>query len=277
MVEKIRNSYIFVVLLLGIMVALFTFTNNAQADSVSQTYNSPTQLVEGSLVSLASNSQSQVELSNAGNLDRLLGIVVNAQNSLVNLDTSSGNTQVVVSGQTNVLVSDINGEVKNGDPLTASPLSGVAMKATTQSKIVGLAQADFSLATQKNSQSVRDKSGKTTTVIIGLLPANISVTQYVSSVSLEGNSFVSGIQAVAISTTGKPVSAVRAFVALLVLLIAVGVSVVMLYTSLSSSIRSIGRNPLSKHAILLGLIQIIIAVVAIMLSGFAIMFLILTR
>ncbi|MBA3678794.1 hypothetical protein H0W80_01175 [Candidatus Saccharibacteria bacterium] len=276
MVEKIRSSYIFIFLLLTI-VALFVFTNSAQADSVSQTYNSPTQLVEGSLVSLTTNSQSQVELSNAGNLDRLLGIVVAAQNSLVNLDTSNGNTQVVVNGQTGVLVSDINGEVKNGDPLTASPLSGVAMKATSQSKIVGLAQADFIIATQKRPQTVRDKDGKTNTFTIGLLPVNISVTQYVSPVSLEGNSFVSGIQAVAMSTTGKPVSAVRAFVALLVLLIAVGVSIVMLYTSLSSSIRSIGRNPLSKHAILLGLIQIIIAVVAIMLSGFAIMFLILTR
>jgi len=271
---KIPLYSLLVVLMLS---SIFVFTSRASADTVSQAFTSDIQLTQGSVVSLRPNSQTIVELSNVTNNESLLGVVVAPQNVLVNLNTADGNTQVVSNGQASILASDINGEVKNGDLLTASPIAGVAMKATTSTRIVGTAQEDFSQAKQKRPQTIKDKDGRDTTVNVGVLAANIAIGSYSPPNSLDNNSLVSGVQSFAISTTGKPVSVVRAVIAILVLLIAAGVSVVILYTSLTSSIRSIGRNPLSKHAILQSLIQVIVAVVAIMLSGFAIVYLILTR
>lgn len=271
-----RLPIVFVLVLLALVGACLV-GGRADADTVSQAFTSNNQLTQGSVVSLKANSQTVVELANIANNEGLLGVVVGSQNVLVNLNTNDGNTQVVSNGQVSVLVSSINGEVKNGDLLTSSPIAGVAMKATEPTRVVGTAQEDFTQAKQKRSQTIKDKDGKDTTVTIGVLAANIAIGSYSPPNSLENNSLVSGVQSFAISATGKPVSIVRAVIAILVLLIAAAVSVVILYTSLTSSIRSIGRNPLSKHAILQSLIQVIVAVVAIMLSGFAIVYLILTR
>ncbi len=273
----IQKSPIVFFLVLLVLIGTFVFSRRAAADTVSQAFTSNTQLAQGSVVSLKTNSQTVVELANTANNESLLGVVVVPQNVLVNLNTNDGNTQVVSNGQVSILVSNINGEVTNGDLLTSSPVAGVAMKATEQTRVVGTAQEDFTQAKQKRTQTIKDKDGKDTTLTIGVLAANIAIGSYSPPNSLQNNSLVSGVQSFAISATGKPVSVVRAVAALLVLLIAAAVSVVILYTSLTSSIRSIGRNPLSKHAILQSLLQVIVAVVAIMLSGFAIVYLILTR
>jgi hypothetical protein len=266
--------------LLSVAAVLITFVLlhfSALADTVSQSYVASNTIPSGSIVSLQSGSSTQIELTTPNNLNSLLGIAVSAQSSLVNLNSVGGNTEVVSSGNAVVLVSDINGSINQGDSLTASPIAGVAMKATAPGKIIGTANVGFSAAQATDHQQVTDKDGKTTTVNIGSIAANVALGNYQNQPTLNGNGIISAVQAVATSTTGKNISAARALLALMVLLVAVVISILILYTSVAGSIRSIGRNPLSRHTILQSLIQVIIAVVVIMMCGFSIVYLIIGR
>jgi len=274
---KLKFRPAIVVLALFAVAALLLISHQVKADTVSQAFNSGDNLVEGSVVSLNSNSAKNIQLANTSNSDSLLGVVVVPQNALVNLNSNIGNTQVVTNGQAKVMVSDINGVVKNGDLLTASPISGIAMKATLQGRTVGTSIEDFDKSAQKRTETVKDKAGKENTVSIALINANVVVSNYSPQNNFDANSVVNGIKSFAFSASGKPISTVRAVVALLVLLVAVVVSIIILYTTVLSSIRSIGRNPLSKHAILQSLVQVIAAIVVIMASGFLISYLIITR
>jgi hypothetical protein len=274
MVKKISLTALSIVILL-IVLAVGTFS--ARADSVSQAYIASSAVPIGSIVALENGSSTKIVLADSNSSNTLLGVAVSSEASLLSLNSAGGNVFVVSSGAATVLVSDINGSINQGDSLTVSPLLGIAMKATAPGRIIGVASANFSSAQATDHQQITDKNGKTTTVNIGSVSANIGLGNFQTQPTLNGNAIISAVQAVATSTTGKSISATRALIALLVLLVAVVISVLILYTSVASSIRSIGRNPLSRHSILQSLIQVIVAVVVIMMSGFSIVYLLIGR
>jgi hypothetical protein len=98
----------------------------------------------GSIVSLQKNSSNFVNAANASNADNILGVVIGSDGSQVSVSSSQTNqVQVATNGVEAVLVSDINGKIAVGDPITASPIGGVGMKATSNAKVVGIAQDSF--------------------------------------------------------------------------------------------------------------------------------------
>jgi hypothetical protein len=117
----------------------------AAATTISQGYSTNDSLSIGSLVSLDKGASDQVVASTSGNVDSLLGVVINSDSSLLSLSNGSGSqVQVATSGIVSVLVSDINGVVVSGDEITASPVKGVGMKATSNAKVVGVTQSNMS-------------------------------------------------------------------------------------------------------------------------------------
>ncbi len=256
------------IVLLGILFA-FAFNPTANSAPASQGYNAQQQLPEGALVARKDDG---VVLADISNINTLLGVVVTAQDYLVNIDATK-TVQVITNGAASTLVSDINGEVRTGDPVTASPISGVAMKATESTKVLGIAQADLSSATQTQKERIKDKYGKIKDVKIGRIAVDINVLD----LNINGgknSDVVSGLQTVASSAAGKQVSTVRAVIAFIVLLLALALSIIVLYSGVSSSIRSIGRNPLSKRFVIQGLIQVIFAVFIIMIAAFSVVYII---
>lgn len=256
------------IVLLGMFFSI-SLIYPAQAAPASQGYNSDKQLPEGSLVS---RKNDLVILADTSNIDTLLGVVVEAQSYLVNID-STRTVQVITNGTALTLVSDINGDVHTGDPLTASPVLGVAMKATESTKVLGIAQDNLSSSLQTQKERIKDKYGKTKDIKIGRVAVDINVLD----LKIEGgrsSDVVSGLQTVATSAAGKQVSTVRAVIAFIVLLLALSLSVIVLYSGVSSSIRSIGRNPLSKRFVIQGLIQVIFAVFIIMIAAFSVVYII---
>ncbi len=256
------------IVLLGILFA-FSFIPTADSAPASQGYNAQQQLPEGALVARKDDG---VVLADISNINTLLGVVVTPQDYLVNIDATK-TVQVITNGAALTLVSDINGEVRTGDPVTASPISGVAMKATESTKVLGIAQADLSSATQTQKERIKDKYGKIKDVKIGRIAVDINVLD----LNVDGgknSDVVSGLQTVASSAAGKQVSTVRAVIAFIVLLLALALSIIVLYSGVSSSIRSIGRNPLSKRFVIQGLIQVIFAVFIIMIAAFSVVYII---
>ena len=133
---------------LCIVICLVIVPRTDAAGAVAQAFaTNDTSLVAGTLVTLKSDSANVVEKSTVGSTTQLLGVAAN--NSLVSLGEGKNQVQVVVSGLTPVLVSNINGNVKVGDKITASPIEGVGMKAMLSSEIIGTAESNLPTVKQQ--------------------------------------------------------------------------------------------------------------------------------
>jgi len=210
------------------------------------------ELATGALVSLTPGSQSTVQLGNTERVNQLVGVV--GDKPLIELNNNDKETQIVISGTTGTLVSDINGAVKTGDKITASPITGVGMKAVDSALVVGTAQADLSSA-QTTDKTVTDKTGKQQKVKVGSIPVQVNVTYFVAPD--DNKSFLPPfLQSLANAVAGKDVSPVRVLISSLVLALGFVSIAVLLYSSIRSSIISIGRNPLSEGAVRKSLFEV---------------------
>lgn len=261
----------------ALFVLLFLFVPSlggvGAASSIAQGFQSASDdVVTGSLVSAQGDNPDTVELSNLNNVDLLVGVV--GQDSLIELSDGSSTAQVVVSGVASALVSDINGDIRAGDRITASPIAGVGMRAVENVVIVGIAQEDLS-GVDTASRTVSDSQGNPHTVNVGLMPLQVGTVFYAGE--HEGSSFVPGfLQDLANTVAGRQVSPVRVLIAALVLLLLFISVIVLLYSATKSSIISIGRNPLSEKAVHKSLFEIGLTVVGIMAFAVILIYLILT-
>lgn len=243
------------------------------ASSISQGFQTTdANIVEGALVGIKSDTPNTVELSSPDRVDQLIGVV--GDRPLIELSGGTSSVQVVTSGVTLALVSDINGEVRTGDKITASPIEGVGMKATQSGVVVGTAQAELSTA-ETIERNINEKSGGQQTVKIGLMPIQVDTVFFAGSAA--GSTFVPGaIQDLANSIAGQEVSAVRVMIAALLLVLLLVSVVVLLYSSVKSSIISIGRNPLSENAVHKSLFQVGLTIVGLLAFTVILVYLILT-
>lgn len=241
--------------------------------SISQNFKTKDSSISAAaLVSMQQTTTNTVELSTVANTSRLVGVA--GEKPLIELSGGGSGLQVVTSGLTLTLVSDINGTVTNGDKITASPIEGVGMKATESAMVVGTAQGSLSSA-QTETRSVTTKSGKRQDVHIGLLPVQVSVAYY--TVAAQSSAFVPGfLQAIANNVAGRNVSPMRVLVAALILLLLFVSVTVLLYSAVRSSIISIGRNPLSESAVRKSLFEVGLTVIAVLLFASLVIYLILT-
>lgn len=229
-------------------------------------------IVSGALVSLKSKEANTVELASAENIDRLLGVA--GQNSLIELSSGTGTVQVVTTGEAVVLVSDINGDVKTGDKITTSPIAGVGMRALTSTLVIGTAQASLS-SVETNTRTVTDKGGTEQTVRIGAVPIQVDKVFY--EAPEDQNSYVPPVlQDFANNLAGRPVSPIRVLVAGFLILFVFVTVIVLLYSSVRSSIISIGRNPLSEAAVHKSLLQVGLTIFGVMAFAVIVVYLILT-
>lgn len=229
-------------------------------------------IVSGAIVGLTAGSQSTVELSNTDRVNELIGII--GDRPLIELSNSDKEVQVVISGTTSTLVSDINGDVKSGDKITASPIDGVGMKASNSALVVGTAQADLS-SVATTQKTINDKQGQPQSVKVGDIPMQVNVTYYVAP--QDKNAFLPPfLQSLANAVAGRDVSPVRVLVSTLVLVFGFVSIAVLLYSSIRSSIISIGRNPLSEGAVRKSLFEVSATALGILLVMLIAIYLVLT-
>lgn len=262
---------------LGILVALLALSLPAVTFAVttlSQGYATDDKLSIGSIVSLKNNSTDQVVGATSESVDSILGVVINDGSSLLTLSNGQANqVQVATSGIVSVLVSDINGEVKKGDQITASPIKGVGMKATSNAKVVGIAQSDPINGSDK--QNYTDDQGNKETVTLGQVSLLVNVTYYFQQP--EKTLIPPAIQNLANAMAGKKVDTLPILISAAIFLVTLIVVVSIIYSMIHSSIISVGRNPMSQSAIYRDVIQLSALVLGILaVAGIAI-YVILTR
>ena len=237
------------------------------AGAISQGYKtSSSNVSKGALLSLVSDNSSSVEPANSTtNITKLVGIA--ADKPLIELSGGGqSNTQVVVSGSTEALVSNLNGPVSPGDKITASPVSGVGMKAVEAAEIVGTARAGLD-SVKTVTQSVTNKNGQKQDVEVGLLPISVNVSYY-SAAASQGTfaSFVPPfLQSIANTVAGRQVSPLRVLLGATALLLGFAAVIVILYTSIRNGLISLGRNPLAQGALRRGLVDVIVAAVGLLI------------
>ena len=252
-----------------VALVCFAMVLTVRAANVSQGYQSTDSLTVGNLVSTTGSGSNQIQLATTSQSDNLIGIVVATNSTLLTVDATGTSVQVATGGIANGFVDDLGGSIQKGDPIAVSPINGVGMKATVPARIVGIAQSDFSSATNLQTKQIVDKQGQSKTTRVGLLPILVSVGSYQPSNYSGASSVVRGVQSAASNLAGHSISAVRAMAAFGVVVLAIILAIVILYASVTGSIRSIGRNPLAKKSVLRSLAQVIIAVSIIVIAALA--------
>jgi hypothetical protein len=261
---------------LGLLAFFVVFSNallNAQgAAAISQSFlTADNNLTTGALMSLKTGSNNTAELATIDNVQRLVGVVGN--DTLVELGNGTG-TQVVTSGVTLALVSDANGSINAGDKITASPIAGIGQKAITSAQVIGIAQAGLNPAAAQ-IKTLTAQDGSQVQVHIAKIPVQVNVTFYVPPGS-QATFLPAFLQDFANAVSGREVSPVRVVISALILFLAFVSIAVLLYSTVRSSIISIGRNPLSEKAVRKSIFQIGFTVMGILLLTLITIYLILT-
>lgn len=257
-----------------LLVSLYMPVGVAAITPLSRGYNTSARLPLGSVVSLENNSTDTILPATVGNVDNLLGVVISDETSLLSVKSGEGEQQVQVatSGTIDVLVSDINGPIERGDHVTASPISGVGMKATGNVRVVGIAQGNLEGGVQ---EKYTDESGTEQTVNLGQVPVLVNVAYYFKEP--ERTVIPSALQNLANAIAGKNVNTIPILISLGVFVVMLVVVASIIYSMIRGSIISVGRNPMSQSAVYRNLVQMSALVIIILGIGFSAMYLIITR
>jgi hypothetical protein len=243
--------------------------------TLSQGYLTSESLSLGSIVSLQNNTSDHVSAATTANANNILGVVINADSSLLSLSNNQDNqVQVATSGVIQVLASDINGDIHQGDQITASPINGVGMKATNNAKVVGISQGSLSNSGSSH-ETYTDKAGKKHSVLLGEIPVQVNVSYFFKQP--DKTVIPMAIQNVANALAGKKVNPLPILISGAIFLITLIVVVSIIYSMIHSSIISVGRNPMSQSAIYRDLIQMSALVLGILAVSLIAIFMILTK
>jgi hypothetical protein len=236
---------IFFCALLLLAFAGMTVTVLAQNTAISRGFIAKSEsIVQGAIVSSDDKNSETVALADTQNSKHLTGVV--SKSTLLELsEGKQREVQVILSGTAVALVSDINGSIRAGDKITASPIEGVGMLATESTQIVGTAKAGLDTP-RASTKEITDKNGKRHTVHIDTIPVQVEVTYYAAPASQFLPPF---LQNLANSIAGRPVSGVRILLGGVLLLMAFISLFALVFTSVRSGLISLGRNPMAAGAI----------------------------
>ena len=216
----------------------------------------------GSIVSLQKNSSDYVSPSTTSNGSNLLGVIIGSDNSQVSLSSGQNNqVQVATNGIEQVLVSNMNGNIQVGDPITASPIGGVGMKTTNNSEVIGTAQDVFPNSTS-SQQSYVDKNHQKHNVLLGEIPVLVNVSYYYKQPVK--TIIPQAIQSIADALAGKTVNSLPILISIGIFIVTLIVVVSIIYAMIHSSIISVGRNPMSQAAVYRNVLQLSTLVVVIL-------------
>lgn len=249
---------------LGILVFL-SAAGPVLAQTVLQGYDSDEPLQKGMLVTLKKDDETKVRAVTDETLKDLKGVVADSNDSPVTISGEGQKIFVASSGRYEVLVSNENGKISSGDYITGSSLAGIGMKADEiQTVILGRAIGAF--------EGGGDSIGKSTakdgsTVSFGRIQVDIGIGKNPLLKSPEKDKVPDALQRISNTIAEKPVSSLRIYLALIILVVTAIVAGTTLFSGVRSAVIAIGRNPLSKGTIYKGLFQVLLLSLIIFITG----------
>lgn len=244
----------------------FIVIGQVAAATLTQDYSTKQKIPRGSIVSLGSQT-GEVVLASSDNITNLYGVAVKGGDLSFNQASNTGSETVPVAsgGVVDVLVSDNNGEIKAGDPITVDNVAGIGQKATDSGKIVGIAQSPLNVLDNNAKQVSIGDNGSNKNITISTIQIKVGVTEYAPPTNNSGNR--NKILQIADGIVGKEVKPYGVIISGLILLVCIFVSVFLVTSSGYASMISIGRNPLSERKIIISLLRMLAIAVAIFTIG----------
>ncbi len=229
-------------------------------------------LQPGMLVKISDDSNPdtpKVERATLDQADKIIGVATTTGESTVTIASADQSVYVETTGEVNAYVSDMFGEVKEGDLLVVSPLNGVMAKYTSGAAVIFALALEDSAPKSGDSYEIQTPEGKKNTKL-SLIKVNLDQK------GSDGLSKVpTSLEKLGKSITGKEVNELRVIVALLIFIIVLIVEGAILYGSISSAVTSIGRNPLASKVIRRELIKVMTIAFLVMLIGLGSIYLVL--
>lgn len=257
----------------GLLVVLMMPAVVAADTTISKGYTTEQKLALGAMVSLQGGNAEAVSPSSTKNVGNLLGVVIDNSSSLLSITSDADKqVQVATNGTAQVLVSDINGTIVEGDHITASPISGVGMKATGNVRILGVAQSNMAGG---KKETYKDDKGVEHSVNIGQVPVVVNVAYYFKEP--DKTLIPQAVQNLANALAGKTVSSIPILISAGIFLVMLIVVASIVFSMVKGSIVSVGRNPMSQAAVYRNMIQMSAVVIVILGVGLGSIFLVLTR
>lgn len=265
-VQTFKKSFIFAGAILGVLLSVVSL---ASAQTVTQGYGSDSVLQRGMIVGLKKDDLRKVEPINGDEYDRIQGVVVGANDSAVLLGNEDEKIFVASGGRFTVLVSNQNGDINPGDYVAVSSVSGIGMRAGDNDPVILGRSLETFKGTDSNqlvgTAKVKDTTGKERQILIGRVIVDVSIGK--NPLLKNDNSLPTALRRASEMIAGKPVSPIRVYLSLVVLAMSALIAGSLIYSAVRSAIIAIGRNPLSKKAIIRGLFQVVIIGLMVFLSG----------
>ncbi|HSW98228.1 MAG TPA: hypothetical protein VLF71_00125 [Candidatus Saccharimonadales bacterium] len=268
-----KHKRLFAGLVAGFALAV-AVAGAAAAQNVTQGYQASGTLQNGMVVKLKSGTPGTVEALDQKKETDMFGIVVAPTDAPVAL-SSPTQSQVYVAtfGQYPVLVNTQNGVIKAGDQLVISSIAGVAMKSDTKHQVVvGKALQSFADGTNAEGH-IKLSDGQS--AALGRILTDIGVTRNPTYSGDVAPGVPHLLVQIASAVTNKPLTALRLYGCLVVILIAFIVAGSILYSGIRTGMTSIGRNPLAKKSILRSLVTVTLLALVVVFVGLIAVYLLL--
>ncbi len=257
-----RVLYLLTVSGLSILVCLMFVIASVAAIGRGYTTDD-TALQTGMVVALSTEGDSKVERATQQNTERVVGIVTTYDNSSVTVASDTSKVLVESEGEVEAYVSDMSGNIEQGNLLILSPLRGILMKAesNTSARVIGIAAESVTSETEGSTYPLEQGDKKSTQIAkikvnINRLGSTNAAKQDESALAKLGQSIV-----------GKDVGEIRVLIALILFVIVLIAEGGIIYGAVSSSIIALGRNPMARKIIRREMIQVIFVALAVLLAG----------
>lgn len=247
----ILSLYFFICLLL--LPSLFLSPVHAQEGStnygIAITYKViDKNFQDGDIVSLSDQNE-VLALSKKDYDERMFGVIMTNPVMVFRRPIDNG-VPIFRNGQVFINVTNVNGDILNGDFVTASAIPGKAMKATSiNSYVLGIALSNF----DKSSGTQIDYKGRKVTegkvlIALGIGPASPILSKAQGGLFGTLRNLVRALF-FNINTTQATDRIIRYILALLIVLITAVLNYRTFGRNISKGIEAIGRNPLAKKSI----------------------------
>lgn len=234
---------------------------------MAETYDiADTEAKPGDIISLY---ESGFERSKLEYDSRIFGVIIDRPLAVYRRVDGSG-VPIARNGVVNINVTTANGEIKVGDKITTSILSGKGQKALGSGYTIGVALKDFKLGDGVEISYSKFEGGPTEKAISGSIPVAIKIEYSEISNFRSTNSLIEKLNSALFANIQDPekfVNIIRYISSGIVGILSIIAGLLILSRVIPKGVEGIARNPMAKSSIVVYTALNVVVVIVIVFLG----------
>jgi hypothetical protein len=248
------------ILVFSTLFLMSFLVTRVHADNVVEGYSATDPVEPGMIVTIDKAAARTVKPAPADSANLIYGVAVDPSDAPITLVGQNSKVFVATTGTYQVLVTATAGPIKPGDYISMSNINGIGGRAQVgQPTILGKAQSSFN----GNDNIVSSENN----VKIGRIYVSIGIAK--NPLANNDPTLPYFLRKIANSVANKSVPVIRVYTAMLIFLVSIVAAIVILWSGVRSSLISLGRNPLSRHAIFSGMYKVVFTGLGVFIIGLA--------